>query len=67
MDSTLRGELWLVMSSQLFEALVEGGELAGHVLTVPKGIYEEVKDNWGMISGAFERAGYDVEVRICER
>ena len=60
-DDTLRGELWLVLPSHIFDTLVEEGELAEGVLTVPTSIYEEINDSWGMVLGAFERAGYKVE------
>ena len=55
----LRGELWLVLPTLLFDALVEGGKLEGNTLVVPADVREEVEDSWGMIQGAFERAGYN--------
>lgn len=66
MDARLRGELWLVMPSHVFDALVEEGELTEGVLTVPKGIYEEITDTWGKVDAAFERAGYNVVVLLSD-
>ena len=62
-DAGLRAELWLVLSTPLFEALVEGGKLDKGMLVVPPDLYEEL--DWPKVRAAFAEAGYDVEEMRC--
>jgi len=59
----LRGELWLVLPTLLFDALVEYGELEGNVLIVPSRICEEL--DWAKTAAAFIEAGYNVKRIRC--